>query len=292
MTAKTEWYEEILALDPASKVFLPFAQHLAAEGDSRKAVAILRQGLANHPEHAEARILLVHLLNGQKEYSAAEQEASALAGMLDRYPGFWETLARLKESTHREAGLLLRFVGEVTRGEALSLADVLARGLSAASDPAGQAASSYESSSFPLEDGETSVRDTASENPASGGGFSGETAPLNQSEDDPDEAVTLRTRSMADVLADQGDLAGALAIYEELALLAPKDEALGLRIAELQSRAFQSASQSDEHLENLDISDIDADLDTDTAALDDDEGHDVKWILENLASRLEARADR
>lgn len=56
--------------------------------------------------------------------------------------------------------------------------------------------------------------------------------------DEAEEPFSLRTRSMADVLADQGDIEGALDIYAELAASASGDELAELkqRMAELQAR--------------------------------------------------------
>lgn len=42
--------------------------------------------------------------------------------------------------------------------------------------------------------------------------------------DENPEEPTLRTRSMADVLAEQGDIVGALEIYQELEAAAPTPE--------------------------------------------------------------------
>ena len=57
-------------------------------------------------------------------------------------------------------------------------------------------------------------------------------------EDAPQETFSIRTRSMAEVLAEQGDIQGALEIYQELAQAAEgaeKDE-LSQRILTLQAR--------------------------------------------------------
>ncbi|MDD6088298.1 MAG: hypothetical protein PUB69_03155 [Desulfovibrionaceae bacterium] len=63
------------------------------------------------------------------------------------------------------------------------------------------------------------------------------------------EAVTLRTRSMAEILADQGDVDGALEIYEELAersLSAEEAAGIARRIGELQKRKSETESSASE----------------------------------------------
>jgi len=72
-------------------------------------------------------------------------------------------------------------------------------------------------------------------------------AAFDESDDAEDEPITLRTRSMAEVLAEQGDLSGALDIYNEL-LAASSSEAekkdLQTRIDALSGSAAQTDGQS------------------------------------------------
>ena len=62
----------------------------------------------------------------------------------------------------------------------------------------------------------------------------------------PDRPLSLRTRSMAEVLAEQGDLQGALDIYTELAAAAagsPEQEVLQQRIAMLRTQLEGAAAE-------------------------------------------------
>ena len=336
MMAKTEWYEEILALDPSSKVFWPFARHLAAEGQMEKAMAVLQQGLMADPSHTEARMMLVHLLNEQGKTAEADQQAEPLAAALIQYPGVWDALARLKKSKSRDVRIALQVVGKLLRCESCSLLDIVAAGLDGAGDKVAPLAedSASESCSTVQQIKDESFHDDAlsessqmksfmqnnqqnvepvfasgscvtTDDTATGADQDGKSISQdtgtetswpdsyetphvlqNLPETDTDEPVTLRTRSMAEVLAEQGDIAGALAIYDELSALAPDDEALMKRIAELRSR--NAPDTEDELRDELAMSTYDMGLTPES--LNDGQDHDMKWMLENLADRLDARA--
>ncbi|MEG1610363.1 MAG: hypothetical protein RR317_04195, partial [Bilophila sp.] len=121
---------------------------------------------------------------------------------------------------------------------------------------------------------------------------------------------TLRTRSMADVLAEQGDFAGALEIYQELEASAPSpDEAhiLHEHVLALAERLSTACETGDVVLEDMDDEETAAPLQaatpntTDvpekqpatTAGSDTTDSPSQKKLmslLESLADRLEARA--
>lgn len=91
-----------------------------------------------------------------------------------------------------------------------------------------------------------------------------------------DSSVSLCTRSMAEVLAEQGDIQGALEIYNELAAVAgaSEQEELQQRMRMLRAR-FEGAAAEDQAL----------------PAPDGAAGKDkLISMLESLAERVEARA--
>ncbi len=94
---------------------------------------------------------------------------------------------------------------------------------------------------------------------------------------DSDEDFSLRTRSMAEILAEQGDYAGALEIYRELEpRIAPAERLeLATRIDELEERLRESEEEARE-LEQY--------------AVPGSDGTKLVDLLESLAKRLEARA--
>lgn len=129
MMAKIEWYEEILALEPGSKVFFPFAKRLAEDGLHDKALAVLRHGLVQHPEYLEARVFLTHLLFAVGDTQTAMTESQQVFARLAPYPAFWEALSLANEAVPGDMSLLLRFMAESLRSPGLSLATALRRGL-------------------------------------------------------------------------------------------------------------------------------------------------------------------
>lgn len=116
----------------------------------------------------------------------------------------------------------------------------------------------------------TVARDTAVDNPAGHG---------DEGNEEGEERFSLRTRSMAEVLAEQGDTKGALDIYHELAAAAtaPEESAdLRQRIATLNAR-----------LGSAQLEDLTPDAATPEAASGKDK---LISMLEALAERVEARA--
>lgn len=129
MMAKIEWYEEILALEPGSKVFFPFAKRLAEDGLHDKALAVLRLGLVQHPEYLEARVFLSHLLFEIGDKEAAMAESQQVFDRLAPYPAFWEALSLANEAIPGDMNLAMRFLAEGLRAPGLTLAAAMRRGL-------------------------------------------------------------------------------------------------------------------------------------------------------------------
>ena len=92
---RLKWYQEVLSLDPDSRIFLPYARLVAGTGRSGTAIDILKKGLAKHPEFLEARLELLDLLEGGGQRSAAMAEAAELIGQLSAHPSFWEIWSRM-----------------------------------------------------------------------------------------------------------------------------------------------------------------------------------------------------
>lgn len=57
-TESIKRYREILELDPGSRVFAMLAEQLSVSGEWKEAAEVLRKGLAFHPDHLGARMLL------------------------------------------------------------------------------------------------------------------------------------------------------------------------------------------------------------------------------------------
>lgn len=243
MKQKIEWYKEVLALEPGSRVFFPLARMQAEDGQTDAALATLRHGLGRNPEHLEARLLLIDLLFGQKQFDNIWPEVDAVSQMLGGYPGFWtawtERMSRNPQS--RDAALALNFLSASLRGQPISWSEVIERGLGQLlSGIQGQGASVLVAHSAPVQPAVAFDLDEMSvlavginAKPAADVGqsvadlddlFADDKAdtPLDMEEEE--EQFSLKTRSMAEVLAEQGDYVGALDIYEELLKAAKTEE--------------------------------------------------------------------
>ena len=127
---KALWYQEVLSLDPASRIFLPYARLLVEHGRRTEALDILRAGLARHPEFLEARLFFIDLLHASGEENAAALEAAPLIEALSQCPSLWKVWSRSPGVRPDQASLLL-FFGATFKEGGPSMADVFRAGLSA-----------------------------------------------------------------------------------------------------------------------------------------------------------------
>ena len=258
MKQKIEWYQEVLHLEPGSKVFFTLARMQAESGETEAALSTLRHGLNHNPDHIEARIFLVDMLFSQGRTEGVWAEVDEIALRLERYPGFWAAWSeRLsKKPRLRDAALALRFFSAVIKGEPVSWAEIIEQGMArvfsdrlfapeavlpAPKTSARKSASPKGSKAkaepvLPLIKEESTVpsakaagiRSTPQAYPPPAGRAAvlsktllpskGVVPSKNEAEDEEyiEEKFSLKTRSMAEVLAEQGDYAGALNIYEDL----------------------------------------------------------------------------
>ena len=265
MMDKIEWYREVLELEPSSKLFFPLARLLVEDGQPEAALETLRRGLERHPEFLEARLFYIEQLYHHGQPEACVAEVTELGQLFASYPGFWQAwAASMLGSGCGDVATALRFLAASFSSRPLNLNEVFERGLRSfmqeaqSSDlPRGRALADLavmgpknadaqdqdvlaaqvavpSGAGMAAADGQVTA-------PAAGDGRKG---PLPQP-----GAVTplsLRTRSMAEVLAEQGDLQGALDIYTELAAAAagsPGQEVLQQRIAMLRTQLEGAAAE-------------------------------------------------
>lgn len=263
MSKKIEWYQEVLSLEPGSRVFFPLAKLFVENGMPEDAVKTLRQGLDRHPDYLEARMLLVELLTELNREEEVHDQLERVINPLRDYPAFWRGWARSLPEDQRDLAVFLMLVASNLSGDTIKWTDVVFEGISTLADrlvgaPLPPPAEGPPPSYMPKVD-DIAIEDfgsDVSESPRPGGG-------------------SFRTKTMADLLASQGDVQGALEIYRELLQSTVSDERraeLGERIAQLEGRDNGSGAdveQGDafsEHSKNRLIS-----------------------TLETLASRFEAR---
>lgn len=287
MTEKIEWYREVLELEPNSKIFFPLAKMLEKEGDLEEARRVLAEGVARHEEFLEARLFYISVLSRLGMDAECQRQVKVLASLLTRYQEFWSAWSASTSADGRtDASLAMRLLKISFARPGVSFSEIFARGLeSLEQDVDGHAAVKLQAPKAfgpepepvqPAEPVKTFEPEPAA--PAE----EAEPAPAEESgpEAEPEEAApakpaggasSLRTRSYAEVLAEQGDYDTALSIYSELAAsAAPADrEADEKRVAELtrlkqasqSGRPFQGAEQEAEQKNDPDpkmISLIDA----------------------------------
>ncbi len=250
MKQKIEWYQEVLDLEPGSKVFFPLARMQAEDGQPDAALSTLRHGLGRNPEHIEARLLLIDILFNQSKIEDIWPEVDAVSLMLGGYPGFWAawTERMAKNPQSRDAALALNFLSASLKGEPISWSAVIEHGLgsilSGKLKPAEPA--------LPVLHGAAAPRASAAAyKPAPAVSVGESNDEVDAESEDDDEQFSLKTRSMAEVLAGQGDYVGALDIYEELLRSAKtEDEKVSLEdaIARLSADIGMAASAGPEAL--------------------------------------------
>ncbi len=243
MKNKIELFQELFSSDPTSKVFYPLAKLYAESGMLLQAADTLRQGLSRHPDHMEARLLFIDILNQLERADQAREEVEVLAGTLSRYPSFWSIWAARAGENSKDAAVALNFLSSHLAGKRITWADVLLKGFAAIS---GQ---------FLLDD-ELEVTTTArSAAPVSAPvqvespGAPKQDAPdftFDEADEAPAEEPNLRTRTMAELLVSQGNYAEALEIFRELSAHASDlDKAdIDRRIAEVKKLKSSAPSQA------------------------------------------------
>ena len=317
MMEKIEWYQEVLEIEPSSKVFFPLAKLLLGNNQTQEAVAVLRQGLDRHPEFFEARLMLIDLLQQESDTTGALNEVRALGAKLSSYPGFWDAWAQSVSDSgaDKDMATALRLLAAFLRHSDLSWADIINSGLAALAggpvappvpqplpeqQPEQPAEPEIADPEIPVVAMDSAIEEPAPEEPAE---FFENVqadiadvpadvpppAPLQleisedaarEEDDGEDEQFSLRTRTMAAVLAEQGDYAGARDIYEEI-LAATADPALR---ADLEGRIAELAGK---------IKYGHAPASSDAVDENSDQGKNkLIQVLERLAGRLETRADK
>lgn len=133
MTAKIEWYREVLELEPNSKVFFPLARLLAEDGQTEEAIALLQNGLERHQEFLEARLCLIELLFKNNMREACNLEVGKLSKMFAAYAGFWQAWAAClaSDQEQEDTASIIRLLAAHFVSGPLKLSEVLNRGLDA-----------------------------------------------------------------------------------------------------------------------------------------------------------------
>ena len=298
MKQKIEWYREVLEIEPNSKIFFPLARMLVKDDCADEAISVLRKGIGRHPDHIEARLFLVELLYTANRPLELQQEIETLNVLFKAYPGFWWAWGErlFSDPNTKDAGLAAIFLATFLRNSSVSWSGVIEHGLKGLLVGENLIPSPFGLSGKPevlvnarvSTDEEKSAKvaemPVVSPKPVSSvkDGNVQIVFPDNiddmdcgDDEDELDEPITLRTRSMADILAEQGDIHGALDIYNELLAASASD----VERRELQKRidilTGNAASQQPEN---------------EAQGQRTEEKNRLTNMLEVLAQRLEAKS--
>lgn len=244
MKAKIKWYQEVLELEPSSKVFFPLARLFADNDQYTEAVATLKQGLERHPEHFEARMLLIDCLGRIGAKDTLAEEIASVGLVLSKYPSFWKNWASEQAASPdgKDAALALSFLSATFSNSSISWSSIIEQGLRSVlhgnpaampaaaqaavvstpiSAPAAVSAVTEEDEEVEPEEPEIPLRKSHAQfTEAEAAAYTGIPRNLPEAYDDADEhedePFSLRTLTMAHVLAEQGDIKGALDICDEL----------------------------------------------------------------------------
>ena len=252
MHEKIQWYEEVMAQDPGSNLFLPLARLYAENADTEKAIRTLENGLHKHPWHLEAKLLLNDLLYRVERSDEALENSRDVFKILKDHPLLWLSWAEDFESTHQpDLALAVRMLGLAFSGTSPRLRDLCNQGLKqqlsevypTESPPAAEglprpAGSRPGTDSPPDRAGQEPSHsvEAASGTPDEAGPFFGEEEAREEPVRGPTPATeAYQTKTMAEILTAQGDYPEALKIYEHLRHKADSDQ----ERTELQNRLHE-----------------------------------------------------
>jgi tetratricopeptide (TPR) repeat protein len=292
MEEKIQWYEEILHSDPSSTLFFPLAKLYLEKPDTLKAIEVLQRGIDKHPEHVEARLLLSDLLAETDRAEERDRLIGEVSSLLSRYPSFWRGWAeQLQRQGQEDLAASALFFGGNFAGSETSWSEVLKAGIQAVLVGQGQPPDAGTTEEAGPSSGESGSNESPAEEEDSLNASSEDQEEIIELVDDRDDEdvessngnaeeveapTTYRTKTMADILAGQGDYAGALEIYRELldeTSDSEKRNELEDRIRTVQEKQSAEGGSVDEPAERGPESDKKA----------------LLHRMEKLAERLEAR---
>ncbi len=231
MSEKIKWFEEVISFEPSSRVFFLLAKLYVDSGDLESAASALGRGLERHPEYLEARMLYIQVLSSLQRFEEAFAQLAQVVTPLENYPDFWKLWAQSLPVEKRDFAVYLMLVRAGLQGENISWADIMLEGVNTLADrlvgtlPATQPRPQQESAPKILSEdlSPEPVPESVSEPLIEKHKESDEelSAKIEQNSEQPRH---LYTKTMASVLATQGDYEGALEIYRELLLCTDKAE--------------------------------------------------------------------
>lgn len=234
-------FDELLEHDPGSKIFLPLARLYRRHGYLQRAIEVVQKGIAHHPDYLEAHFFLIELFYDTGQVDTAEAQAHAIFEKLLVFDKFWRALQdHYSKNQHEDMRLACFLIEGQAKKTPIDLLKLLSSGIT-----------------HYLEHKHS------------------QDSPREPEQDLDAEEVTqffinsgIKTKTMAKLLAAQGEHSQAIAICEDLLAQGPNPE----ETKDLESIRQQSLV----HLQKTDSSQKD--------------NNKLYSILDTLATRLETRS--
>jgi tetratricopeptide (TPR) repeat protein len=203
-------FDELLEHDSGSKIFFPLARLYRRQGHTQRAIEIVRKGIEHHPDYLEAQLYLIELLCEVGDDAAAESKAQSVFVKLMSYEKFWLCLrAHYAKSQQPNLALASFLVERSALGEDVDVMKLLNFGIAHYSE--------MMTSSTAISEPE---KDLDAEEVAQFCINSG-----------------IKTKTMAKLLAAQGEYEQAIKIYDEL-IEAAGSEAERAELLDLRTAAY------------------------------------------------------
>jgi tetratricopeptide (TPR) repeat protein len=214
MQEKIALYEEVLALEPGSRLFFALAEMYLSQGMPEKAEATLRRGIANHPDHLEAKLLLLEVLDRSAKQDEMIRMAAPLITSLRGCSALWKAWEAVDRDAKGETATLFRLLGRALSGNGVSWDEIITTGVNqVCRDQAATVADDRPGAAQEVQRGDEAP-DVADFDelsfPAPEEDLDAEEIDLTELEED------VKTRTLADLLAYQDEFDQALRIYEQL----------------------------------------------------------------------------
>ncbi len=133
---RIEFYEQVLELEPGSKLFYTLARLYCEHDDLEKARKVLESGLEKHPEHIQAKLLLASVMERSGDSSAARGVYREIFDRVLDSPEFWSGLAAaFREEDRSEPALAAAFLSSWLAEPSLTWSRVFQNGLDSLKGP-------------------------------------------------------------------------------------------------------------------------------------------------------------
>src|SRR5512133_1527122 len=141
MSSIVEKYEQILAADPRSRIFVELAKALVDRGEHARAVEVCRRGLEHHPSSILGRVIWGRALLDAGDGKGATDQFEIAIALEPSSPYAYNLVgeALLKKGLHREALPVLARAAELQPADARVRAWLDEAKRRAASEPKGAA---------------------------------------------------------------------------------------------------------------------------------------------------------